>query len=84
MIRGKAGTTKGLAPATDRDRSASVYDNIAPPRYEGGGAGPSFYVAEDTGRAAREAESRRNEERRQEQKRMADGDPMWQKRVTAR
>jgi hypothetical protein len=84
MIRGRAGTTKGLAPATDLDRTASVYDNVVPPTNPAptAGAGPTFYVADDPTRAAREAQSRRDEELRQEQKRRADSDPMWQKRVT--
>ena len=80
MIKGRAGVTKGLAPATELDRSVSVADNIARPATTGGG--PSFYVADDAGRAAREAQSRHDEELRQEQKRRADSDPMWQKRVT--
>ena len=83
MIRGRAGVTKGLAPATELDRSVSVADNIARPTYPATtGGGPSFYVADDPTRAAREAQSRRDEELRQEQKRRADSDPMWQKRVT--
>ena len=83
MIRGRAGTTKTLAPATELDRSASASDNIPRPAYPvTTGAGPSFYVADDPTRTAREAQSRRDEELRQDQKRQADNAPMWQKRVT--
>jgi len=56
MIRGRAGTTKGLAPATDLDRTASVYDNVVPPTNPAptAGPGPTFYVADDPVLAARE------------------------------
>ena len=81
VVKGRAGTSKTIAPATDRDRTASVKDNLATPSYQVPAAGATFYVAEDPNRAWREEQSRRNEENRQAQKRAEDSDPMWQKRV---